>query len=96
MHCEQVDGTNFKPALGTESLQKMDIVINRSAPMAARVAVDRAAAGGAAAVRAQVLQTAAADRDGCLPDQAAPPVRFPLGPFHWPLIKRSDYIIPAI
>ncbi|CAL8471220.1 g10762 [Coccomyxa elongata] len=77
VHWEQVDGSNFKAALGTESLQKMDIVINRSAPMAARVARDRAAAGGAAAVRAQVLQKSAADRGGCPPDQAAPPL--PLG-----------------
>ncbi len=80
VHCGQVDGGNFKTGLSTEALKKMDLVINRSAPMAARVTLDRAANGGAAAIRAQVLQTDAADRGGCPPDQAAPPVCFATWP----------------
>lgn len=56
------------------------------------MARDRAAAGGAAAVRAQVLQKSATDRGGCPPDQAAPPVHFPL--FLVPSLPFLSYSLP--
>ena len=71
-----MDGSNFLAALSTEALQKMEIVIQRSAAMAARVKLNREACGGAAALRRQVLQTSSSDRSDCAPDEAAPPVSY--------------------
>ena len=70
----QVDGTNFKAALGQNALDAIEIIINRSKHMAASVAKYRAAQGGRAALQRQVLQTSNAERGGCLSNEAESPL----------------------
>ena len=78
----QADETNFKAALGQNALDAMEIIINRSKNMTARVAKYRQAQGGLAALKRQVLQTNNDERGGCLPNEAAAPLVGPaLSPF---------------
>ena len=70
----QVDETNFKAALGRNALDAMEVIINRSKFMAKNITKYRQAQGGLQALREQVLQTSADEREGCLPNEAQPPL----------------------
>ncbi|CAK0742759.1 hypothetical protein CVIRNUC_001419 [Coccomyxa viridis] len=71
----QIDATNFKASLGENALDVMAIIIGRSANMIDRVAEAQEAFGGLDALRRDVLQTSAAARDGCPPNEAEPPTK---------------------
>ena len=73
--CVQIDATNFKASLGENALDVMKIIIGRSANMVDRVAQAQEACGGLDALRRDVLQTSAAARDGCPPNEAEPPMQ---------------------
>ena len=77
----QIDATNFKASLGENALDVMAIIIGRSANMIDRVAEAQEAFGGLDALRRDVLQTSAAARDGCPPNEAEPPTK-PLPKVH--------------
>ena len=77
----QIDATNFKASLGENALEVAEIIIGRSANMVDRVAQAREAYGGLDALRREVLQTSAAARDGCPPNEAEPPTK-PLPKVH--------------
>lgn len=70
----QVDLTNFKAALGQNALDVIEIIIGRSASMAANVENQREALGGLAALRGEVLQTRDTDRGGCRPNEVESPL----------------------
>ena len=70
----QVDETNFKAALGQNALDAMEVIINRSEFMAKNIAEYREAQGGLQALKEQVLQTSTDEREGCLPNEAQPPL----------------------
>ena len=70
----QVDETNFKATLGKNALDAMEIIINRSKNISKTVAEYRAAQGGLAALKRQVLQTSNEERGGCLPNEAETPL----------------------
>ena len=79
--CMQIDATNFKASLGENALDVMAIIIGRRANMIDRVAEAQEACVGLDALRQDVLQTSAAARDGCPPNEAEPPTK-PLPKVH--------------
>ncbi len=83
LHVAQVDETNFKAALGQDTLRVIEIIINRSKRMARIVAEDRQAQGGLPALREQVLQVNNTERGGCLPNEAQPPLVGPVIHLTW-------------